>query len=284
MVHRAIRRKKRGSRRLIKKRRRMTRKQGGGSPSKTIDLVISRYKEPVSWLGLYKNKGFHRIIVYNKSDSPFECPAIENKHTKCEVIGIPNVGVCDHTYLYHIVENYDNLADVTVFAPGSAEMDHKAQLLEMTMKKVFETKDTVFNVYDFKMSVGEAMYNFTMPTYPTGHLDNRDNLGGESPQALANIRPFGAWYAANFPGGQATKATFFGIMAISREHIHKKPVSFYKGLIEQVNKEKFHEASHFMERAWNASMHPIPDSCYYESEIMNFKIGHDQGGYKVMRR
>jgi hypothetical protein len=257
--------------------RRHTRKQLGGG--RTVDLVISRYKEPVNWLNVYKHKGFHKIHIYNKSDRNITCPV-----DHCVVHNIPNVGVCDHTYLYHIVHSYDRLADVTIFAPGSADFEHKAEIIEFTIDKAFETKNTVMNTYKFDTEVSEAMYNFTMPTYPTAYGHNKDGETGRSEQYLADVRPFGEWYKHNFPGVQVNDATFFGIMAISKEHIHQHPKAFYEKLLRQVDKDKFHEASHFMERSYQAMVHPLPPECIYSPPIFEKKIGVDQGAYRIMRR
>jgi hypothetical protein len=240
----------------------------------------------MKWMTKYMERGFHKIYIYNKSDPHKEisCNDFKAKGTMCEVKRIPNVGVCDHTYLYHIVHEYNNLADVTIFAPGSADMDHKIKTIDFTINKAFETKNTVFNTFEFDIGVGEAMYNFTMPIYDTGYRNNKNGSLERTAQKLADIRPFGAWYEANFPGEQTNKASFFGIMAISREHIHKKPKSFYEGLLRQVETDKFHEASHFMERAWTGMVHPIPDSCYYTSEIFDEWIRGHANGYQHMRR
>jgi len=256
---------------------------GGSKDLRNIDLVISRYKESMRWLSKYKDRGFHNVHIYNKSDKPIKCPVFQNTKTKCKVHNIPNVGVCDHTYLYHIVHHYDSLADLTIFAPGSADYEHKMEIFDFTINKAFETKDTVMNTYEFDIETSEAMYNFTMPTYPTSYSTNKD--GNDSVgQKLADVRPFGEWYKANFPGVVTNRATFFGIMAISREHIHRRPKSFYEGLLKQVSADKFHEASHFMERSYLAMVHPIPDSCIYTPEIFHKKIGIDQQKYVPVRR
>lgn len=257
-------------------RRHTKRQQGGG---RTVDLVISRYKEPVNWLNAYKHMGFHKIHIYNKSDQALSCHL---EH--CVVHRIPNVGVCDHTYLYHIVHYYDRLADVTIFAPGSADFEHKAEIVQFTIDKAFETKNTVMNTYKFDTEVSEAMYNFTMPTYPTAYGQNKDGETGRSNQYLAEVRPFGEWYKHNFPGVQVNHATFFAIMAISKEHIHQHPKAFYEKLLRQVDKDKFHEASHFMERSYQAMVHPLPPECIYSPPIFEKKIGVDQGAYRMMRR
>ena len=38
-----------------------------------------------------------------------------------KVISLKNLGKCDHTYFHHIVNNYNKLADVTIFLPGSID-------------------------------------------------------------------------------------------------------------------------------------------------------------------
>ena len=264
--------------------KRRTRKQRGGN-TKTIDLVIARYKESLSWIDTYKDRGFSTIHIYTKSDKPISCPKFDTaSHTKCAIHKIKNVGVCDHTYLYHIVHSYDKLADLTVFAPGSADMDFKKMILDSTLDRVFQNRNTVLNVFRFDIGVGEAMYNFTMEKYPTAYVANRDGANEEVPQKLADVRPFGEWYAKNFPGEQPKEASFFGIMAVSREHIHRRPKSFYENLLKQVGTDKFHEASHFVERSYPAMFHPLPPEAYNMSDIMQKKIGIDQGGYKVLRR
>ena len=70
------------------------------------DLIVSRYREDTTWLSEFSD---YRIFLYNKGEP------IEGS------INLPNVGRCDHTYLYHIVTNYNNLADNTVFFPGSID-------------------------------------------------------------------------------------------------------------------------------------------------------------------
>jgi hypothetical protein len=67
----------------------------------TIDVVVARYNEDTTWMSAL----FHpRIFVYNKGDGP------EPR--------LPNVGREAHTYLHHILENYDRLPDWTFFTQG----------------------------------------------------------------------------------------------------------------------------------------------------------------------
>ena len=81
-----------------------------------VKIIVARYNEDLSWM---KESPFNkfRYIVYNKG--------INDDFEKCNVdkiIQLPNVGRCDHTYLYYIIENYNKLSDIAVFFLGSLNM------------------------------------------------------------------------------------------------------------------------------------------------------------------
>ena len=62
-------------------------------------LIISRFKEDISWLNSYKE---FKLYIYNKGD--------EVAYNNCKnIINIPNLGRESHTWLYHIVNNYNKL-------------------------------------------------------------------------------------------------------------------------------------------------------------------------------
>ena len=66
----------------------------------TTEIVIARYNEDLSWLNkIDKNI---KITIYNKGNNNINFPFIQ----------LPNIGRESHTYLYHIINNYDNLADI----------------------------------------------------------------------------------------------------------------------------------------------------------------------------
>jgi hypothetical protein len=73
-----------------------------------VGLVIARYLEDISW----SNKFDVDRFIYNKS-----LDEIENS------IKLENIGLEPHTFLYHIINNYDNLSDYTFFLQGTPH-DH----------------------------------------------------------------------------------------------------------------------------------------------------------------
>jgi len=77
-----------------------------------MKLVISRYKEDLGWEENYTS------IIYNKGGP---IPG---------TISLPNVGREGHTYIYHILSNYENLDDYTVFLQGNP-FDHTRDLFKI---------------------------------------------------------------------------------------------------------------------------------------------------------
>jgi len=264
-------RKKNRTRRRNALKRRLTRKKGGGHVFKRngepikVDLVIARYKEKLDWVKEYLPKEFHKIHVYNKGPQNITCDDIAPKKS-CKVYDMSdkNVGVCDHTYLYHIIENWDNLADVTIFCPGSIYLPYKTDKFNKTLKKVEETGNTAFFVsnqpHESRMTVKENFVNFTLNDHLVANVSNRNNAG-RIPIAPASIRPFGAWYEHHLPNMKVYGFSLWGIFAASKEDIKKQSKSFYENIIKDVSRNKHEEASHFMERAWTSIIHS-PDHQY----------------------
>ena len=249
-----------------------------GAENRSVDLVIARYKENLDWLNNYKDIRFQNVFIYNKSDSPVE--DCVNEYANCIIKNLPNVGVCDHTYLYHIIENYDSLADVTIFAPGSTNLEYKANVFKTTIDKTMDTKDSVLNVYNFDIDVDRAMYNFRMNNWPISSSENRDTADFNN--VPASPTPFGVWYRKHFPEVHTPYSSFLGIFSVSKEHIYQRPKSFYEDMIQQVNTNTFHEASHFIERAWFSIFWPLPEKCIHISPIIKNLIDKS-GAFRDVR-
>ena len=77
-----------------------------------LHLVIAHYNEDLSWLEDFAS--LPRTIYTKSGTGP-------NR--------LPNVGREAHTYLHHIIENYDKLAEITVFLQGNP-CDHVPDLFE----------------------------------------------------------------------------------------------------------------------------------------------------------
>lgn len=69
-----------------------------------VQYIVAKYNENVDWTKQLNG----RVTIYDKSEKPIEGS-----------IKLKNVGREGETFLYHIVNNYDNLDDVTVFLQGN---------------------------------------------------------------------------------------------------------------------------------------------------------------------
>lgn len=79
-----------------------------------VDIVVSKYKEDVSWT---KSISKSKLFIYDKSGDE-----------SSQYVKLPNIGREAHTYLHHIIENYDKLSDYTCFLQGNPYDGHKGHL------------------------------------------------------------------------------------------------------------------------------------------------------------
>lgn len=116
--------------------------------------VISRYNEDLNWINEYP---FNQIkyIVYNKSNN-------NNfyKNNVIKIINLKNVGRESHTFLYHIIKNYDNLDDITVFLPGSIDLFYKKLLAKEIINKIIKYNKAIILAQTFNNLFKKKLYNF----------------------------------------------------------------------------------------------------------------------------
>ena len=222
-----------------------------------IDLVIAYYKEDLDWLENYKNIDFRNIFIYNKG--PLEIPNINRSFIE---IKLNNIGKCDHTYLYHIINNYNNLADVTIFTTGSVSIPYKTEQFNIILENSISTMDSVFWALDINIeSVRDNQYNFTLDEYNSTHENNKNINKEDNIIMPSEIRPFGVWYDTYFPHINIKRINYRGIFSVSKKHILQHELLYYKKLINLFPNHPNPEVGHYFERSWLAVFHPIPNSC-----------------------
>jgi len=88
-----------------------------------IDIVISYYNESeINWI-LNDIPNNFNVYFYQKLDESNLEPTMSlsyflttlQKNPKSKILKLPNEGRESDTYLHHIIKNYDNLADLTIF-------------------------------------------------------------------------------------------------------------------------------------------------------------------------
>lgn len=182
-----------------------------------LQIIVARYNESIDWTA-----GFTNCIIYNKGES--EC------NTAHKVIILPNVGREGHTFLHHIITNYDTLEEYTMFLQGFP-FDHCPFLEKILMsdewKRPFHmmTNDVRYAtiVYDETCAKLPSHYNM-VPTF--NYIFNRNK----------NDHPF---YFG--PGAQ---------MCVSRETIRTRPKEFYKKIYDLLSHNANPLEGYMLERFW----------------------------------
>lgn len=221
-----------------------------------INLVISRYNESLTWLETIDCNSFNAIYIYNKGDEAF---LFKNKNIV--IIDLPNVGKCDHTYLYHIVNHYNDDVDVTIFVPGSCDMNCKLNRMQQTLSKPFTTGTSVF-FCDTSTTIPGDVGDFSLESYTSSHEENLKK-NPESVLQLCHERPYKAWFEKHFGNISIRGITYNGIFAVSKDHIHNRQRWFYNTMLKYVDQSSNPESGHYIERSWLAIFHPIPDDCKF---------------------
>ena len=188
-----------------------------------LELVVARYAEDLSWLRNMPTE--ITPVVYDKGDSPV-----------AGATSLPNAGREAHTYLHHICERYDDLADVTVFCQGKP-FDH---------------------AFDFHQVLRDlAARPEEAPAYQwLGHIVDTDSNDGRLFRAWSknNQREgldFALFHRLLFGADGPDEYAFYlgGQFAARRELIVQQPRSFYEHA-RRIALE-FSNAAHCFERCWD---------------------------------
>jgi len=84
-------------------------------------IIVARYNENVEW-----TKQFPNVIIYNKGSK------LDNNYNE---VFLNNVGREGHTYYKYICDNYDNLAEYTIFLQGRP-FDHSPNIISNLTKYI----------------------------------------------------------------------------------------------------------------------------------------------------
>ena len=234
-------------------------REGFQDDSKQIEVVVARYEEDLSWLNNIPEDLYSKLIIYNKGST------INAEFPKSETFTLPNLGRESHTYLTHICLNYDKLADVTFFIPGSAwTRDDKRKRLLRLIEHLQKNKVSAIIGHIDPRIINET-YNFSINKWVVTSEENRKN-NSDSSVNLSEDRPLKNWFTKRFPNESINCVSFTGIIAVSREDILKKPIVFYQKLLEELS-FPHPEVGHYSERVWKNIFSMGDDSCILDDII-----------------
>jgi len=219
--------------------------------NENIDIIVSRYNEDLKWL-LEPPFNKYKYIVYNKGiNDDFEKTNIK------KIVKLNNVGREGHTYLYHIIHNYDNLNNINVFLPGSVNNNNKKNKAIKLLNKIEKHKKAVFLSHnDIMNSIKNRFNNFILNNHNSTSFENK-SINNESQLFKSRFRPYGYWYIKMFGNIKTKHYIYNGIFSISKKDILQHNVNRYKKIINGLNKHSNPEEGHYVERSWGAIFHPL---------------------------
>lgn len=214
-----------------------------------LDVVIAHYNEDLSWL-----EDGTDCVIYSKGGEK-NAPALP--HEK-----LPNIGREGHTYLHHIIEQYDTLADFTIFLQGKID-DHIPLDLDEIKKRALATEPGAVTTFPYReLESFEHWDGIPWDDYPSWKK-------WTSMKCVKAARTPGAYWQIFFPGRDIPHSVGFppgALFAVRKEEIHQYPKSFYElvmkefflGDMESINPE----TGHFMERFWLSFFSPSEYICW----------------------
>ena len=226
-------------------------------------IIISRFNEDISWLEEFT--GF-KIIIYNKGEQ------LSEKKFQ-HIFKLPNLGRESHTWIYHIIKNYDNLDDINIFLQGRID-----DLGCMAYKNPNEYIKRL-NKYGFVAS----RYGILGPFHWKWNVGIEDNPKYKQKWEQQDISKskigFRRFAKALFPSIPFIVSTSYGgCFAVKKESIKKYNITFYRKLLDLLNTTRNPIEGHYMERLWcymftknETLLASIFDVIYTKIERSNFR-------------
>ena len=198
------------------------------------EFVVAHYNEDMSWLGRHAD----HCHVYDKGGNLAANLSFKQWER------LPNVGREAHTYLYHIITNYDHLADVTVFTQGSIS-EHPSNVYNDITQYVQDARR-----YGFSTKYYHHIQHWGRLSHIGKWKDELDR--GVMKQANTTLGEFWEIIFATPHPMHAEAAAFSAVFGVSRDRVHNHPKEFYQNIIQFLSYHSNPEEGHYMERLWGA--------------------------------
>ena len=196
-----------------------------------LRFVVSRYKENIQWVPkLVSVFPGSKCTIYNKGNNDIKSTNFY------DVVRLKNVGRESHTYLHHIIQEYDNLDDeVTVFLQGDP-YDHCRgmtglfDLIHCCVMKIIE--GSLFE------NVGTQIIEIANGV-PTFHMSIKNEL------AQTSIDLFGTGLPHKF------RFSAGALFMTCRICISKRPIVFYENALKMLDSSINPIRGFCFERLWS---------------------------------
>ena len=206
-------------------------------------IVIARYNENIDWIK-YINTNLFDIFIYNKGNN------INININNCKVIKLDNTGRESHTYLYHIINNFENLPEKIIFTQAHP-FDHVRKTF---INEINSFNNCSFDFFYFSRDVLNIHYdNNSKKFLEQGSLNDKHWVNYHeltSPIATTMKKIF-----QNYDEQKVN--IFFGtgaIYGVNKQQIIRHSKDFYITCIDVLNNSldlKNPDEGHSFERLWH---------------------------------
>ena len=203
-----------------------------------FQIIVARYNEDIQWLKKFKSI----TLIYNKGK-------LDNQLNEFNVIQLPNYGRESHTYLYHIINNYDNLKEFTIFFQGSLDFSNEIKHSNLNIEDYFQMNNFNANLkqIDFDdLKIPIKHFGKWKHEYDTGLMRKSDYTCYKWLKSLLNFEDHNI---------DQINVAWGAIFSVKKSCILKKPKIFYENLLRYIDYHPNPEEGHFFERTWYFIFH-----------------------------
>mmetsp|Transcript_66810 Transcript_66810/g.201701 ORF Transcript_66810/g.201701 Transcript_66810/m.201701 type:complete len:544 (+) Transcript_66810:79-1710(+) len=242
--------------------------QQAPSSPRTLDLVVATYSANLDWVdATLRQMPGARLRLY--------CKGNVSQDPRC--IRMENVGTEEYAYFTHILDNWDNLADITIFTIDNMQ---NAAHYKPTNWECLQGVVQRFNSAEKQGSFHGYHAVSYFPLSGRYDISKYHASAGEEKVDLCrpSASPYGNWYRRFINPSDpwlrrvnCTTASMHGIFAVTKDRIRRHPKSRYSDLLREVELCRGFNAfvaGHYMERSW-APM--FEDVCHFEEAWANLR-------------
>ena len=227
------------------------------------DLVIAYYNEDLSWVSNLAPLVGH-ITIYNKDSTKTWPKNLETlPQEKLSLHYLPNVGRDNHSFLTHIIQNYDHMPARTVFTVGNPTLPARYSTL----------LHRILNIpFCWKQYPKEKISQYSFYGTPFFHMvpHNNKKLASWSPITRSPFTPFSAWAehylnATEENLSQADICLWDGMFSVQGTEVTAYPITLYQKLRNSISHASTTEDGYFISFTWQMlfpqkhfSDHPSP--------------------------
>ncbi len=206
---------------------------------KKREIVVARYNEDLNWC----SKMIKLITVYNKGKTIKFIDSYQKIPKNIIDTPLHNIGRESHTYLYHIINNWDNLSDITLFTQGNLSYEHHPYPVSLYL--LAKNQDITINLFQKGIEL-----DHNKRFIHTGKYNYNLRNGKMRPAKLNFIDWWKKFIYFPFPGEKNILWSHGAIFSITKELIKSNPKEYYQKLITCIDDHPDPEEGHYFERAW----------------------------------